>query len=110
MPLEGEGKRLPSIAKGWDASCPNLLPALLPLSPQRLRICSVSEKNSSRNCPINQQKPQMGSHKAAKRCDRGFADPFLVTKAHIEMPFSYLLDSLSRKPGEQARSRTLPVK
>src|SRR5215212_4601870 len=36
----------------------------------------------------------MGSHKAAKRCDRGFADPFLVTKAHIEMPFSYLLDSL----------------
>src|SRR5215211_9322899 len=79
MPLEGEGKRLPSIAKGWEASCPNLLPALLPLSPQRLRICSVSEKNSSRDCPINQHKPQMGSHKAAKRCDRGFADPFLVT-------------------------------
>jgi hypothetical protein len=40
----------------------------------------------------------MGSHKAAKRCDRGFAAPFLVTKVHIDMPFSYLLDSLSRKP------------
>ena len=41
----------------------------------------------------------MGSHKAAKRYDRGFAAPFLVTKAHIDMPFSYLLDSLYRKPG-----------
>jgi hypothetical protein len=53
MPLEGEGKRLPGIAKGWDAaSCSNLLPALLLLSPQRIRICPVSEKNSSRNCLI----------------------------------------------------------
>jgi len=42
----------------------------------------------------------MGSQKAAKRCDRGFAAPFLVTKAHIDMPFSYLLDSLSRRLGE----------
>src|SRR5215212_161952 len=90
MPLEGEGKRLPSIAKGWEASCPNLLPALLPLSPQRLRICSVSEKNSSRNCPINQQKPQMGSHKAARRCDRGFADAVLVTEADIGVRVSYV--------------------
>jgi hypothetical protein len=42
----------------------------------------------------------MGSHKAAKWCDRGFAAAFLVTKTHIEMPFSYLLDSLSRQLGE----------
>jgi hypothetical protein len=37
----------------------------------------------------------MGSHKAAEWCDRGFAAAFLVTKTHIEMPFSYLLDSHS---------------
>ena len=46
----------------------------------------------------------MGSHKAAKRCDRGFAAPFfLVTKAHIEMPFSYLLDTFRGGiPGNRA--------
>jgi hypothetical protein len=47
----------------------------------------------------------MGPYKAAKRCDRGFAAPFLVTKAHIEMPFSYLLDSLSREPVNRVYDR-----
>src|SRR5215213_9982809 len=53
----------------------------------------VAENYGSRDCPINPHRPQMGSHKAAKWCDRGFAAAFLVTKTHIEMPFSYLLDS-----------------
>jgi hypothetical protein len=35
----------------------------------------------------------MSLHRAAKRCDRGFVAPVLVAKAHIEMPFSDLLDS-----------------
>src|SRR5829696_5412122 len=38
--------------------------------------------------------PKWVPHKAAKRCEGGFVAPFLVTKAHIEMPFGYLLDSL----------------
>src|SRR5215203_4664610 len=31
--------------------------------------------------------PKWVPHKAAKRCEGGFVAPFLVTKAHIEMPF-----------------------
>jgi hypothetical protein len=42
----------------------------------------------------------MSLHRAAKRCDRGFVAPVLVAKAHIEMPFSDLLDSFSRQFGE----------
>jgi hypothetical protein len=51
----------------------------------------------SRNCPINPHRPQMSLYRAAKRCDRGFVAPVLVAKAHIEMPFSDLLDSFSRQ-------------
>ena len=68
---------------------------LLTEVPRILVGSPVSENPVYRDCPINPHRPQMGSHKAAKRCDRGFAAPFLVTKAHIDMPFSYLLDSLS---------------
>jgi hypothetical protein len=38
----------------------------------------------------------MSLYRAAKRYDRGFVAPVLVAKAHIEMPFSDLLDSFSR--------------
>src|SRR5215213_7878938 len=50
----------------------------------------------------------MGSHKAAKWCDRGFAAAFLVTKTHIEMPFSYLLDSLRETVRKASRAGQSP--
>src|SRR5829696_10158556 len=47
--LQVANLHLRGIAKGRDATAPILFPALLLLfSPQRIRICSVSEKNSSR--------------------------------------------------------------
>jgi hypothetical protein len=49
----------------------------------------------------------MSFHRAAKRCDRGFVAPVLVAKAHIEMPFSDLLDSFSEtvRKGYEQRSK-----
>jgi hypothetical protein len=47
--LQVANLHLRGIAKGRDPSTPPILfPALLLLSSQRIRICSVSEKNSSR--------------------------------------------------------------
>jgi hypothetical protein len=44
----------------------------------------------------------MGSHKAAKRCDRGFAAPFLVTKAHIATCPLAIYWTVSLRPSENS--------